>query len=304
MADERSDDSPSAEFNSAEAFSLLGDSTRLAILRSLWEAQQDRNKKTVPFEVLRERVGVADSGRFNYHLGKLTNRFITQTDDGYQLRYAGTRVVGALLEGTYAPGNDLDVPTEGSCPECNSGLRIRYQDERVHVVCSACDHCLSDFGVPPGVLGDRDEEELSCIVDTHLRTLLGRARRGICPNCSGPMTTYVGNIDGVPLAFEEETEPPLSDGPPVSLLCDRCQDLIGTVPVGLLLDDPLVVSFLHNHGINPEEMPAWQLVDKLDTETTVTSEDPYQVAVEFETGNDTLTVTIGRNGQTISTEFS
>lgn len=99
MADERSDDSPSAEFNSAETFSLLGDSTRLAILRSLWEAQKDREKKTVPFEVLRERVGVADSGRFNYHLGKLTNRFITQTNDGYQLRYAGTRVVGALLEG-------------------------------------------------------------------------------------------------------------------------------------------------------------------------------------------------------------
>ena len=304
MADKRSDDSPSAEFNSAETFSLLGDSTRLAILRSLWEAQKDREKKTVPFEVLRERVGVADSGRFNYHLGKLTNRFITQTNDGYQLRYAGTRVVGALLEGTYAPGNDLDIPTEGSCPECNSDLRIRYQDERVHVVCSVCDHCLSDFGVPPGVLADRDEEELSRIVDTHLRTLLGRARRGICPNCSGPMTTYVGDIDGVPLAFEREAEPPLSDGPPVSLLCDRCHDLIGTVPVGLLLDDPLVVSFLHNHGINPEEMPAWQLVNKLDTETTVTSDDPYLVVVEFETENDTLTVTIGRNGQTISTECS
>lgn len=304
MGNERSDDSPSAEFNPAEAFSLLGDPTRLAILRSLWEAQQDSDKKTVPFEVLRERVGVADSGRFNYHLGKLTNRFITQTDDGYQLRYAGTRVVGALLEGTYAPGNDLDVPTEGSCPECNGDLRIRYQDERVHIVCTTCEQCVSDFGFPPGVLADRDEGELSRIVDTHLRTLLGRARRGICPNCSGPMTTYVGDIDGVPLAFEEETEPPLLDGPPVSLLCDRCQDLIGTVPVGLLLDDPLVVSFLYNHGIDPEEMPAWQLVDKLDTETIVISEDPYQVAVKFETESDTLTVTIDRHGQTISTEIS
>ena len=94
-----SDDSPSSDppgapsvpesYDPAAAFALLGDATRLRILRELWEAQRDAPDEGVPFEALRERAGVDDSGRFNYHLGKLTGRFVERGDDGYRLRFAG-----------------------------------------------------------------------------------------------------------------------------------------------------------------------------------------------------------------------
>jgi DNA-binding transcriptional ArsR family regulator len=50
-----------------EAFAALGDPTRIAILRALFE---DPHEPTA-FSDLRRAVGVRDSGQFNYHLGEL-----------------------------------------------------------------------------------------------------------------------------------------------------------------------------------------------------------------------------------------
>jgi DNA-binding transcriptional ArsR family regulator len=194
-ADEEPVDPAADAFDPAAAFALLGDETRLRILRELWEAQResdDLGETGIPFETLRERAGVDDSGRFNYHLGKLTDRFVERTDAGYRLRFAGSRVVGALLEGTYAPGDDLEIPVEGECWRCGGSLELRCTDERVHVTCADCGVDTTDFGCPPGVLAGREREAIPAAVDAHLRTLLARARRSICPTCSGPMRTAVG----------------------------------------------------------------------------------------------------------------
>lgn len=64
-----------------EAFAVLGNEIRIQILRTLADADG-----SATFGTLREAVGVGNPGKFNYHLGKLTDEFIEQTEDGYRLR--------------------------------------------------------------------------------------------------------------------------------------------------------------------------------------------------------------------------
>jgi hypothetical protein len=69
-----------------QALALLGNETRIAILRVIASADEE----TVPFSILRERVGIDDSGQFNYHLNKLTGYYVRRTTDGYALHQTGT----------------------------------------------------------------------------------------------------------------------------------------------------------------------------------------------------------------------
>jgi hypothetical protein len=66
------------------AFAALADDLRIEILRALWCA--DDHEAT--FSELRAAVGNPDSGQFNYHLGQLTEQFVTKTHEGYRLTLA------------------------------------------------------------------------------------------------------------------------------------------------------------------------------------------------------------------------
>lgn len=294
---------PTAEgFDPAAAFALLGDETRLRILRELWEAQResdDLGGSGVPFEALRERTEVSDSGRFNYHLGKLTDRFIERTDDGYRLRFAGNRVVGALLEGTYAPGEQLEQSVDGTCWRCDGALVLRYADERVHVTCEECGVDTTDFGCPPGVLAGRDAGEIPGVVDAHLRTLLARARRGICPTCSGPTRMSVETAAEAPDRRDDDAEDAEADDTPVvTLRCERCGDRIRASLPTVVFDRPAVVAFLHERGVDPEAGPLWVVFDDLDPRFDTTT-DPYRASVSITAAGDTLTVTVDADGAVV-----
>jgi hypothetical protein len=64
----------------------------------------------------RERVGIRDTGKFNYHLTKLCEYFVRQTESGYELGHAGTRVITAA---TPMAEDEFDVSEEdNSCPLC------------------------------------------------------------------------------------------------------------------------------------------------------------------------------------------
>ena len=97
-----------------DALAVLSDETRVAILRTLAEADEP-----LPFSRLRERAGVRDSGRFNYHLRKLCEYFVRETADGYELGPAGSRLVAtaAVAEGDAPADPSPDDPT-GDCEEC------------------------------------------------------------------------------------------------------------------------------------------------------------------------------------------
>jgi len=97
-----------------DPLALLGHELRIEILRALADAD-----RPLPFSTLRERVDERDAGRFNYHLTELCRYFVRETDDGYELGPAGTRVVdvsGHAADGGATPATD---PTaDGECPVC------------------------------------------------------------------------------------------------------------------------------------------------------------------------------------------
>jgi hypothetical protein len=107
---ERADIDPFAESDNDEvrtdALSVLGNETRIRILRTLADAAGP-----LTFTELREAVGIRDTGKFNYHLTKLCEYFVTETQDGYELGHAGSRVVAASQAAVTA------VPTD-ECPVC------------------------------------------------------------------------------------------------------------------------------------------------------------------------------------------
>ena len=102
-----------------DALAVLSDETRVAILRTLAEADEP-----LPFSRLRERAGVRDSGRFNYHLRKLCEYFVRETDGGYELGHAGSRVVAATVvadgsaAGRDVPDETAAVDDTDECPVC------------------------------------------------------------------------------------------------------------------------------------------------------------------------------------------
>ncbi|WP_436907027.1 winged helix-turn-helix domain-containing protein [Halosimplex marinum] len=141
-----------------EAFEVLGNETRVAILRALGGADEP-----VSFSALRDRVGTADSGRFNYHLDRLTGHFVRKRAAGYELRRAGERVVEAVLSGavTAAPvleRTEIDHP----CHFCGAPVAVRFREERVEVFCTDCPGTYSRTSSPAdsgnGDAGDGEDE--------------------------------------------------------------------------------------------------------------------------------------------------
>jgi hypothetical protein len=97
--------------NPTDALSVLGNETRMSILRELAETNE-----ALSFTELRERVGIRDSGKFNYHLTKLCAYFVRETDVGYELGHAGSRIISAA--GHERKEETIDTDTEECCPVC------------------------------------------------------------------------------------------------------------------------------------------------------------------------------------------
>jgi len=114
-----------------DALEALGNEIRISILRELAEAE-----RALSFTELRDRVGLRDSGKFNYHLSTLCEYFVRDTNEGYELGHAGTRVISA----TDRPGqDDADEPVtepiaaDEECPVCGE----RNCEKLFHVHLSA-----------------------------------------------------------------------------------------------------------------------------------------------------------------------
>ena len=222
------------------AFGAVADELRIRILRALWDAD-----RPLSFSELRERVGVRDSGRFNYHLGKLRGRFVEQTDDGYDLRFAGSRLVGALYSGVFTEEASVGpVPVEGTCTNCGGDLEASYEDERGRVDCTNCDVVLLSGGVPPAFVDDR-ENDLATALDGYFRTMLREVRAGFCTQCSGPVA---GRLEHDP-----------DHGPRAVFECERCGGTFRGTAAAVALDHAAVVAFYYEHGLDVRTVPIWEV---------------------------------------------
>ncbi|WP_255169238.1 ArsR/SmtB family transcription factor [Natrononativus amylolyticus] len=259
----------------AEAFSVLGDETRVAIVRALGETPGE----ALSFSELRERVGARDSGGFNYHLNKLVGSFVRRTDDGYELSYAGVRVVGAILAGEYTRrGSAGTFELESDCTVCETPLSATYEDERVTIRCVACDELRSRFGFPPGGFENRTVDELTDGFDRWLTNVMSLIASGFCFNCAGKTS---GRLTG---DVEHFGDRPVG----VEFICERCGDQATLSVNSYLLLQPAVVAFHYEHGIDVDEAYVWNLEYVLDADVTVLSEEPWRVNSALELEGDRL----------------
>jgi DNA-binding transcriptional ArsR family regulator/predicted RNA-binding Zn-ribbon protein involved in translation (DUF1610 family) len=301
-----------------EAFKILANETRLAILLALWEEYETPPDDNVPFSRLLDRVDYDERGNFSYHLEKLEGPFVKQHAErgGYELQTSGLNLVRSIIAGTGIDDVSVkDAELDESCPVCDAPTTtINYQDGVVLWTCTECD------GIAPGVsmwgeLKDHMEGELGLTqfepagvaerTPAELRAASQVARHqkarsmfnGVCPTCSG-------RVDGR-LEYCEDHDPRGgcdNCGWLLRLLvhfeCRTCEDHDIVSPKRLSLFHPTVIGFYDDHGISTriqaDDLESARRVFDLMTDqgAEIVSEDPLQVAVIPSIDGDEVRVTI------------
>jgi hypothetical protein len=311
---EGGEETTSGPLSPDEAFSILGNETRVGILRVLGDAEGP-----LSFSALRDAVGIRQGAQFNYHLDKLVGHFVEKVEDGYALRQPGKRVVQAVLSGAVTGDPELH-PTEVdfSCLYCGAPVEVRYRDGELHLSCTAChgnyeeqavrerptpeeSGNLSNISLPPAGIEGRTAQEILDVAAASMHLDALAASSGICPRCSAP-------VDRSVLACEEHDT---SQG-----LCSKCGDRYAVrihvtcrnctyerafSAVMGLLDRPELTAFVAEHGFNTTSDGlkwGWEY------EETLRSVDPFEGEFTFTIDGDSLTVRVDEDFDVLHSERS
>lgn len=296
-----------------EAFETLGNETRLAILLALWDAKSpgppvsEPSDPPIPFSELRERVGIRDSGQFNYHLDKLTGPFVESTDDGYLLTTAAEQVLSAIFAGTLSEHSSFEgEPIDSECGRCGGSVVIDYADGTLLQRCTNCTGTWREPGDPPGVLSkgylppvgleNRTPQEFHWQGNTWTRHRLFSMVEGACPRCSGTVTTHINICEGhdtedVSICdqcgseFEFQT----------NFVCDICKHS-WWVPASMpIFTEAAVRAFYHERGLDHDALYDASETEKLRDsieQVEVTTGEPFELVVTVEIDGDRLEVTL------------
>lgn len=248
--------------HATEAFALLGNETRLAILLALWEEYDPHaTDNTVSFSDVFERVEYDDPGSFSYHLQQLTGQFIRHYADGegYELRVQGLRFIQAVIAGAGVQDAALETTEiDQSCPFCDAPTAISYEEGLVIHVCTECEGVtteevirgyLSAVPFDPAGIADRISEEIWAASRVAAWRQTQIMLDGLCPACSGPVDSWLECCtDHDPSGICERC------GMKFAILarfqCRICKNHNVSTPKALAMFHPEVVAFYHNHGIS------------------------------------------------------
>lgn len=273
-------------------FSSLADKKRVAILRALWQADDE-----LSFSELHDAVDIADSGQFNYHLDKLVGQFVQKSEAGYSLTEPGNQINGAIDGGSYtADGSMAPIQLEPACPTCGGQRTLEYEADRVRVECDSCD-AIARFGVPPAAFADREREEIPAVASRYLRAELSRLENGFCPYCDGPVERHVG-----PPEPDEPLEGVDDCFPVIRYECQQCgAEPTSGLTIGLF-SHPEVVAFYHDHGVDIRERSVWEFPVFGSDAERIDSEDPFRASAIFSADGDELTITVDEQFEVVDIE--
>jgi DNA-binding transcriptional ArsR family regulator len=293
------------------AFSCLGNETRLSILRALYDTSRHYDgpgQREVPYSELQEESGVADSGKFNYHLKKLTEHFVSKTDGGYILNQRG-RWIAQLVVGSFGLPDVTFGPTEtdADCPRCGGTVAISYGNEHLTTQCLDCsglvrtpripEGTLSTLVFPPAGVTDRPREDFLDAVHRRFEFHCASMTTGLCPTCGGVVERDLLVCDD-----HDETEPICDDCgaafPAVTSLSCRYCGLGRLAPVPFTrTDSPVIAAALEAADATDgswdrfSEIVTWPCTVHDDGDETRVEFDPPAVAGSFVVDED-LRVTL------------
>ncbi len=287
------------------AFQLLSDETRLEILRVLWDAHDPADGTPMRFAELRDRVGVGDPGRLNYHLNELADHFVRRTEDGYELMDSGKRMVRMLLSGTAIDDPEVEpVAVDISCWYCGGQPEWSYRDGWRYLECTDCDaRCVDTFapGVisktefPPSGLRGRTPNEINDadrIWGTHRRASV---MDGVCPECAGDMP--VTSVDVCDDHRPDWDEYQFCEGCGsifrmlVTHVCEGCKYRWQMPTLFYPTRQPAVVAFYYEHGVEFDLATHEQRARLLGFEEELLSEDPLRIRISVPVADEALRLT-------------
>lgn len=287
-------DTESPPLEPSEAFALLGNETRIAIMEALARAEAP-----LGFNELRAAVGLRQGEQFNYHLDRLVGHFVEKRDDGYALRHPGRRVARAILAGTFTEDIVLEPePIDEQCVYCGSDVEMSYDAGFISVRCTGCDGVVRQdhptgtymhYDLPPAGTNGRSREEIVDAAHVHYDSRLAPMVKGVCPECAHQ----------VDVSHEVCSD----HEPEASGLCPDCETRFAVWTTGecghcryrrrfatwfAALDHPAVVSVFHDHGLE-ERVPFRKLtadnaafVDAISVSALETDPYHFRIAIPFE----------------------
>ena len=298
----------------SDAFKPLGNETRVAVLRAMFEREDGHLRPTRrTFSELFEATEESTTAGFAYHLRQLVGPYLRKREDeSYELTYAGLQVGRGLAAGTYTESVDREpVALAEDCPLCGEAeLALRATDNVATAGCEACDRELLALPFPPGGFRSHDADSLPAAFDRHHRHRIGLMVDGNCPECGGRVEGRVevldGDAEGAGGSGDGGTETDEDDGTGVtpralaSLDCAACGYALGCPVTLTTLSHPAVVSFFHDHGVDLRERPIWNVGPEWGER--VVSTDPVAVRVSATLDGETLALYIGRDLTVVHTE--
>lgn len=287
-----------------EAFAVLGDETRLQILLALGRADQP-----LPFSAVFDRVDYDTTANFSYHLEKLLGHFVQQTDDGYDLRRTGERIVEAVLSGavTDAPVVERTAIDE-PCFRCGGSMEVSYREEAVGLYCLDCggtrggesettawsadheDDILGHVYLPPGGVHDRSPVELLQAAEVWTVAAAQARSRGVCPRCSAQVDHQVRVCedhdagDGRCAACDQLFAVTVFER------CRNCIFAMTSIATIRLLATEALMRFMIDHGIDPIAPDGFH-VSNLEREEVVSTA-PFRGRFTFTAGDDAIAITV------------
>jgi DNA-binding transcriptional ArsR family regulator len=260
-----------------DSIEALANRQRLEILVALAERKYEDGAEpsAMSFTHLYDAVSCRSTSQFSYHLSQLVGRFVADTEDGYQLTYAGDKVRRALFSGLYESSHTFGpVAVEGTCPNCGAqSLRAHSADEQFTVECRQCETPILSDLFPRSIARERSPGE---ILDSFGYSIWAKylfVRGGVCPECYGRLDTTVRRV----AHGERSTSVSVSE-------CRRCWFTV-TFPIDVVVAfHPVVLEAFWNHGVSLLDIPLWELFRYTTTEnwnTTVKAEAPFAASVEI-----------------------
>lgn len=267
-----------AESSPADAFALVGHEIRAEIIEVLGASGE------LTLSELRSRLDAdVDSSHLHYHLQRLVGHHVEKTDEGYQLRAAGSRFYRALSAGTFDRHEEyMTVDANFDCSSCQAEVEAIFDRGGVRFVCPDCgrSYIVDDLDIP--LTAFEDEEAAFAHFRQYMVLKLFSLARGVCPNCE--------NQSRKELHTREED--PEFDNISAVGACDLC-DTRWSLSVWMAVHaDPGFIAFSQEHGVDAISTPYWELFAMTDNHTTVRSTDPLELTLRVTFDDDTLEVVV------------